>query len=288
MRATAIGWVSVMTAALLAPVTASACQTCRKMPCVMTQAACAPAFQTVTEMVPYTVMRTQTRIDFREESRTVMVREPETSWEERQRLICKPVIDTTMVQRVINVCKPVVETDYVTRDVTVCRPVSTTRQVTEYRMQPSTQYVSVPVPAGGKCGRCGHAPPACGCQTVARTCYTPVPVVRDVVETRLVREVESRQVPVTRRSIVRETQVIDVPVYHTRVVQEMVTERIPHVTIRCVPKTITRQIPFPVCETVAETCYRAVSRVVPVVPAAPPGLPTYQPAPSGQAASGQH
>lgn len=285
MRRIVIGFLAVVSALVLAPVTASACLRCRQTPCVLPQAACAPAFQTVTEMVPYTVMRAQTRIDFREESRTVMVREPETTWEERQRVVCKPVIETTTVQRVVNVCRPVVETDYVSRNVTVCRPVSTTRQVTEYCMQPSTQYVTVPVAAGGKCGRCGHARPSCGCQTVARTCYTPVPVVRDVVETRMVREVETRQVPVTRCSIVREQQVIDVPVYHTRLVRETVTERIPHVTIRCVPKTITRQVPFPVCETVAETRYRPVTRVVPVAPAS---APTYQAAPTAQSASAQH
>ena len=142
-------------------------------------------------------------------------------------------------------------------------------------MQPTTQLVTVP----GSAARAGVAAtprPSCGCQTVAQTCYTPVPVVRDVVETRMVPEVQTRQVPVTRCSIVREQKVVEVPVFHTRIVQEVVTERIPHVTVRCVPKTVTRRIPFPVCETVEVTCYRPVTRVVPVVDGrgAPGGAPT--------------
>ena len=79
---------------------ASACHRCQRTPCVLAApAACQPAYQCVTEMVPYTVMRTRTRVEFREETATVMVREPETTWEERQRVVCKPVIDTTTVQR---------------------------------------------------------------------------------------------------------------------------------------------------------------------------------------------
>ena len=273
MRGRVFGWVAVAAATWLMTGSASACQRCQRTPCAYAApAACAPAYQCVTEMVPYTVMRNVTRIAFREESVTVMVREPETTWTERPRVVCRPVVDTSTVQRVVDVCKPVFETTYVNQNVTVCRPVSTTRQVTEYCMQPSTRYVTVPV--AGQCGRCGHPKSACGCQTVTQTCYTPVPVVRDVVETHMVPEVQSRSVPVTRCSIVHEQKVVDVPVYHCRMVQETVTERIPHVTFRCVPKTITRQIPYPVCETVPETCYRPVTRVVPCASAAPQVAPT--------------
>ncbi len=288
MRGRLIGVLAVVAATgWLMTGTAEACHKCRQTPCVYTApAACAPTTQCVTEMVPYTVMRNRTRIEFREETVTIMVREAETTWTERPRVICRPVIDTTTVQKLIDVCKPVFETNYVNQNITVCRPVSTTRQVTEYCMQPTTQYVTVPV--ASSCGKCGRKAPACGCQTVAQTCYKPVPVVRDVVETHMVRDVETRQVPVTRCSIVREQKVVDVPVYHTRMVQETVTERIPHVTFRCVPKTITRQIPYPVCETVPETCYRPVTRVVPVTYAAPQVAPSYQAAASGQAPSGQH
>lgn len=287
MRRRAIGFVAVVAAAWLTQATASACQRCHQTPCAYGAApACAPAYQCVTEMVPYTVMRNRTRIEFREESVTVMVREADVTWTERPRVICRPVVDTSTVQRVVNVCKPVFETNFVNQNVTVCRPVSTTRQVTEYCMQPTTRYATVP--ASGQCGRCGHPRSSCGCQTVAQTCYTPVPVVRDVVETHMVPEVQSRSVPVTRCSIVHEQQTVEVPVYHCRMVQETVTERIPHVSFRCVPKTITRQIPYPVCETVPETCYRPVTRVVPCVAAAPQVAPSYQAAPTGQAPSGQH
>lgn len=282
MRIRTTGWVAVVAMVTLSAGDASACHTCRQSPCVLAPApaVCQPAYQCVTEMVPYTVMRTRMRIDYREEVVTVMKQELETTWEVRQRVVCKPVVDRSTVQRVVSVRKPVVQTDYVTQNVTVCRPVSSTRQVTEYCMQPVTQWVNVPTV--GTCGRCGHPAPSCGCQTVARTCYTPVPVVRDVVETRMVPEVQTRQVPVTRCSIVREEKVVVVPVFHTRIVQEVVTERIPHVSIRCVPKTVTRKVPFPVCETVPETCYRRVTRVVPVMAAAPQMMPAAQAAPSGQ------
>ncbi len=277
MRVRASGFVAGIGLLLLAGQSASACNRCHRTPCVMPQA---PAVQCVTEMVPYTVMQNRTRIDYREETCTVMVREVETTFVDRQRVVCKPVFDTTTVQKTISVCRPVFQTDYVTENVTVCRPETTTRQVTETCMQAYTQLVSVPV-AAGRCGRCGHAAPACGCQTVAQTCYRPVPVVRDVVETRMVPEVQSRQVPVTRCSIVREDKVIDVPIVHCRMVQETVTDKVPVCTVHCVPKTITRQIPVPVCEVVPVTCYRPVTRMVPC--AAPQyAAATPQMAPSGQ------
>ena len=56
-------------------------------------------------------------------------------------------------------------------------------------------------------------------------------------------------------------------------VSEVVTDRIPVPNVRCVPKTITRRIPYPVCETVTETCYRPVTRMVPVRPGGPSPTP---------------
>ena len=56
------------------------------------------------------------------------------------------------------------------------------------------------------------------------------------------------------------------------------TDRIPVITFHCVPKQITRQVPYPVCETVAETCYRPVTRMVACDPArAGPGPPPTRP-----------
>ena len=283
MRTSATGLLMAVGIAFLAsPATSSACHTCRQTPCVLAPAPM-PAYQCVTEMVPYTVERVRTRMEFREVTETIMAREVDITYVERQRTVCKPVFDTTYVQRQVTVCRPVTETTTVTRNVTVCRPETTTRQVTEYCLQPTTQLVTVPVVQ--KCGHCGKMAPACGCATVAQTTYTPVPVVRDVQVTRMVPEIQTREVPVTTTHIVRETKTVDVPVRTCRMVSEVVTDRIPVPNVRCVPKTITRRIPYPVCENVTETCYRPVTRMVPTAPAtyaAPQAAPSDQATPSAQ------
>jgi hypothetical protein len=260
---------------------ASACHTCKKTPCVMV--APAPAMQCVTEMVPYTVYKQRTRMEFDLVPETIMVRVPQTTYVERQRCVNKPVWDTQYVQRQVNVCRPVSQTTMVTQQYTVCKPVSTTRQVTEVCMQPTTSLVTVPVVEK----KCGHKV-ACGCATVAQTTFTPVSVVRDVVETQMVAETMSRQVPVTTTQMVNETKYETVPVRTCRIVPEIVTDRIPVTTFHCEPKTVTRRVPRPVCETVAEICYRRVERLVPVIYAAPAPAPSIQaPAPSTQAATSQ-
>lgn len=259
--------------------TSMACHTCRQTPCVL--APPMPAYRCVTEMVPYTVNRVRTRTEFQEVTETIMAPEVDVTYVERQRQVCRPVYDTTYVPRAVTVCRPVSETTTVTRNVTVCRPETTTQQVTGYSLQPTTQLVTVPV--ASKCGHCGKVAPACGCATVAQTCYTPVPYVRDVQVTRMVPEVQTREVPVTTTHLVRETKTVDVPVRTCRIVSETVTDRIPVPNVRMVPKTVTRRIPYPVCETVQETCYRPVRRIVPVVPvdvpasyAAPQAVPSAQ------------
>jgi hypothetical protein len=263
--------------------TASACHTCRKTPCVLAPVA-APSYQCVTEMVPYTVYKQRKRIELETISETIMVRVADTTYVERQRVVCKPVWDTTYIQRVVSFCRPVHETTVVNQQYTVCKPVSTTRQVTEYCMQPTTSLVTVPV--AQKCGHCGKVKPACGCQVVAQTTYTPVPVVRDVVETHMVAELMTRQVPVTTTHMVRESKVETIPIRNCRIVREVVTDKIPVTTFHCEPKTVTRQIPHAVCETVAETCYRPVSKMVPIL-YAPSPAPQLAPAPSVQAATSQ-
>ena len=259
---------------------ASACHTCRKTPCVLV-AAPAPTMQCVTEMVPYTVYKQRTRIEYDVVSETIMVRVPDTTYVERQRCVNKPVWDTQYVQREVSSCKPVSETSMVTQQYTVCKPVSTTRQVTEVCMQPTTSLVTVPVVQK----KCGHTV-ACGCQTVSQTTYTPVSVVKNVVETHMVAETMTRQVPVTTTHLVRETKYETVPVRTCRIVPEIVTDRIPVTTFHCEPKTVSRRIPRPVCETVAETCYRPVQKMVPVI-YAPAPAPVVAPAPSTQAATSQ-
>ena len=82
-----------------------------------------PAYQCVTEMVPYTVMKNHWRTEYETVTQTVMVRQPITNYVERQRVVCKPVFDTIEVPRQRVVCKPIHETDYVTQTYTVCKPV---------------------------------------------------------------------------------------------------------------------------------------------------------------------
>ncbi len=287
MRLWARGLFAALGMALFsAPGTTSACTTCHKTPCTL---APAPACQTVTEMVPYTVNRVVRRVHWQPVTETVMTQQANVTFVDQQRTVCRPVFDTTYVPRTITVCRPITETTMVTQNVTVCRPVTTFRQVTEYCMQPTTQLVTVPT-VSHSCGHCGKVAPACGHTTVAKTCYTPVPVVRNVPVTQMVSEVQTRQVPVCSTRFVTETKTIQVPIVNRRIVTEVVNQKIPVTTFHCVPKTIVRHVPVPVCETVAETCYRPVTRVVPVVPtyapapvAAPaPTFPAPQAAPSGQ------
>ena len=265
---------------------AEACHKCQRTPCLYV-APPAPTVQCVTEMVPQTVYRTRTRMESRPVVETVMTRVAHTQYIERPRTVCKPVFDTNYVQRTVYTCRPVSETSYVNQAYTVCRPVQTTQQVTEICYQPSTQMVTVPtrVPT---CGRCGKVSVACGCITVAQTCYTPVPTVRNVVVTQMVSEQQTRQVPVTTTRMVQEQRVENVPVRTCRMVTQTVIDRIPCTTFECVPKQVTRMVPYPVCETVAETCYRPVQRMVTMGPQTFAPSPTPAPqsvAPTGQAAT---
>jgi hypothetical protein len=278
MRVRAGGFVAALGLFLaMAPGVASACHACKQTPCVVA----APAYTCVTELVPQTCYKTITKTAYQEVVETILTRVPHTTYVERQRIVCKPVWETTTVQRTVSFCKPVSETHNVTQTYTVCKPVSTTRQVTEYCMQPTTSYVSVPV-VSKHCGLCGKVATTCGCAVVAQTCYTPVPVVKNVVVTTLVPETVSRVIPVTTTHYVTETKVENVPVKTCRMVQEVVTDKLPVTTYECVPKQITRKIPYPVCETVAYTKYIPVKHMVPCAPvayAAPAPAPTPQAAP---------
>jgi len=284
MRLRAAGFLATAAAvaSVMVPGTASACHACKRTPCVLVVPAPAPAYQCVTEMVPQTVYRTRTRMTYQPITETIMTRVADTTFVERQRVVCKPVFDTTYVQRASVVCRPISETTMVTQSYTVCKPVSTTRQVTEYQMQATTRMVTVPV-ATQACGHCGKVKPACVCAVVAQTCYTPVPVTRDVTVTQMIPEVQTRQIPVTSTRFVPETKVENVPVRTCRIVQEVVTDRLPIVNFRCVPKQVTRQVPVPVCETVAETSYRPMTRMVAVAPSPLPMPMSASPATSQQA-----
>src|SRR4051794_8001315 len=97
-------------AGALGPQTAPACHKGHQTHCVLPPPPPAPAFQCVTEMVPYTVMENRTRVEFRPVTETVMTRVPETTWINRPREICRTVFDTTTEQRQFVVCRPVYDT----------------------------------------------------------------------------------------------------------------------------------------------------------------------------------
>jgi hypothetical protein len=280
---------------------ASACHLCHKTPCVFEPPQ--PQYECVTELVPYTVMKTRVRTDYQPVQKTVMVRQPIMQTIECQRVVCRPVYDTTYVEQRYLVQRPVTETTYVDQSVTVCRPVTTTHQVAVTCMQPVSHTVTVPVVARQHCGLgllCGrhHGTPCAGvttsgCTTVVQTCYQPTTVMRDVIETQMVTEVQTRKVPVISCRIVTEERVRQIPIRHCRMVQEVVVDRRQVcVGSQCVPKTITRMVPIRTCETVPVTCYKRVRRMVAVCPTPVPvigsmwiGGPSSQSAvPSGQGA----
>jgi hypothetical protein len=270
-------WMAAALLVLAGPGLASACHTCKRNPCVVP--APVPAYQCVTEMVPYTVMERRTRVEYQPVTKTVMERIPETTFVERTRVVRKPVFDTQYVTRTRTVRRPVYDTQYVMQNYTVCKPVTTTRTVMDCVMQPVTSYKTVPVMAkagGHGCGLgllCGghgcKGLTQVGCQTVAQTCYQPTQVAREVVSTTMVPETHTRQVPVTSCRIVCEQKVEQVPVTSCRIVCETVVERVPVTRFRCEPKTITVMKPVCVPECVPVTKYRAVQRMVPCAPAAP-------------------
>ena len=288
MQVRAAGFLAMAATALAVTFSSTAalgCHQCQRTPCVLV--ASAPIVRCVTEMVPQTVYHNRTRMESRPVVETIMTRVAETHYVERPRVVCKPVFETSTVQRTVFTCRPVSETTMVNQTFMVCKPVQTTQQVTEYSYQPTTQMVTVPtrVPTCGKCGKVSYA---CGCVTVAQTCYTPVATVRDVVVTQMITEQQTRQVPVTTTRLVQEQRVENVPVRTCRMVTETVVDRMPVTTFRCEPKQVTRMVPYPVCETVAETIYRPVQRMVTMVPlsAAPSVAPASQGvAPTGQAAA---
>lgn len=279
---------------------AQACHTCKATPCVI---APQPQFRCEVDMVPYTVMKCQTRIEYQQVSKTIMVREPIIQWVTQTRTVCRPVYDTTWEERPRTVCRPVYDTQMVNQQYTVCRPVQTTRQVVTTCMQPSSRVVTVPAVVQSKgcglgllCGKhrgvpCAGATPA-GCVDVVQTCYTPVQVVRDVVETQMVTEVKTRQVPVTTCRMVTEQVVDRIPIRHCRIVQEVQSRQVPRFCgYNCVPKTVTKMVPIYHKEMVPVTKYRAVTRMVPVCPpeVLTATMPTSQSLPASQEApSAQH
>jgi YTV len=280
--------VAAILAVSMAGQDAFACHTCKQTPCVL--APPAPAFECVTEMVPCTVMKTKTRVDLVPVcTKTITETKIDIEYDEQIHPVCRPVFDTVFQTRCITVCRPVCETTMVCQPHVVCRPVTTTRQVTEYCLQPYTELITVPVK--DRCGHAGHAGGCSTCQTVARTCYRRVPVVREVTETCMVTEVQNEMVPVVRWRMVPEQRIEKYPVTAVRMVNETVRVRVPRMVFRCVPKTLVYKTAVLTCEEIPVTVYRPVVKMVPVVSPSPQAVPTPQgvPAASGQvgAASSQ-
>jgi hypothetical protein len=270
-----VKWLSAAIMAVsLAGQTASACHLCKQTPCVLAPPP-QPAYECVTEMVPVTVMKTKTRVDLVPVcTKTLMETKPVIDYVEQIHPVCKPVYDTVFVPRCYTVCRQVCETSMVCQPYKVCRPVTTTRQVTEYCLKPFTELVTVPVKI--KCGRCGHAAGGCTCQTVARTCYKRVPVVRDVVETHMVTEIRTQMIPVLHYRVVTEQKIQQVPVTTCRMVPEIVRVRVPVLTFECVPKTLVYKTAVLSCEEIPVTVYRPVVKMVPVVVPSPQVTPALQ------------
>lgn len=247
---------------LLTSETALACHVCKQTPCVL--APPAPALECVTEMVPVTVTKTKTRVDLVPVCvKTVSETKIDIVYDEQFHNVCRPVFETVFETRCTTVCRPVCETTMVCQPYTVCRPVTTCRQVTEYCLKPYTELVTVPVKA--KCGVCGHKSGGCTCQTLARTCYKCIPVVREVTETHMVTEVQTRMVPVVHWRLVPEQRIEKYPVTVCRMVNETVRVRVPRLVFSCKPKTLVYKTAVLSCEEIPVTVYRPVMKMVPVV-----------------------
>ena len=272
------GWLAATAlVALFAGETAFACHTCKQTPCVLVSPP-EPAYECVTEMVPFTVMKSRTRVDLVPVcTKTVMEKKIDIEYDVQTRTACKPVFDTVFQTRCITVCRPVCETTLICQSYAVCRPVTTTRQVTEYCRKPFTELVTVPVK--NQCGRCGHSQGGCTCMTVARTCYKRVPVVRDVTETHMVTEVQTRMVPLVRWHMVREQKTENVPVTVCRMVNQVIRVKVPRLVVHCEAKQLQYKTAVLTCEEVPVTVYRPVTRMVPVVVPSAQSLPSSQDVP---------
>jgi len=249
-----------------------ACPTCNQTPCAIAPPP-ATFFKCVTEMVPFTVMKTKTRVDFVPVcTKVVMETKIDTIYDEQTRTVCKPIFDTVVETRCSTVCRPVCETTMVCQPYKICRPITTTHHVTESCLKPYTELVTVPVKT--RCGFCGHSGGACTCKTVARTRYQRVLVQREVTETRMVTEVQTQMVPVVQWRMVTEQRIEKVPVTICRMVNQEVRIKVPRLVFQSVPKTLVYKTAVLTCEEIPVTVHRPVVKMVPVVEPSPQVIPT--------------
>ena len=171
--------------------------------------------------------------------------------------------------------KPVYETTMVEQPYTVCRPVTTCRQeVVEMRL------LRAAVHHGARAGRRAKGPRAgrgvrlraaagssaastkkkvtatvavqCPPRTVSQRVFVSRPVVRNVTETRYVRETMVRQVPVQTCRMVAEERVETIPVTTCQYVAEERVEPYEVRPARWWPRSASRRSPSPTCQYVAE------------------------------------
>ncbi len=258
-------------AVLLVGNTLFACDKCKQTPCVIAPPP-APKLTCVTEMVPVTVMKTKTTVDFVPVcTETVMKTKIDTVYDEQATNVCKRVFDTKFEDRCITVCRPICETTMVCQAMRVCRPVTTTRCVTDYCLEVYTEVVPAPVKAA-----CGHPRGDCSCNTVVRICTKRVPVVREVTETHYVAEIQNQMVPVVHWRTVTEQKLQKVPVTTCRTVNEVVRVKVPRLVFRSEPKTVVYKKAVLSCTEIPVTVYRPVVRMVPVIEPSLQSMPSLQ------------
>ena len=88
---------------------------------------------------------------------------------------------------------------------------------------------------------------------------------REVTETHVVTEVQTRMVPVVHWRLVPEQRIEKYPVTVCRMINETVRVRVPRLVFSCKPKTLVYKTAVLSCEEIPVTVYRPVMKMVPVV-----------------------
>ncbi len=188
----------------------------------------------------------------------------------------KPVYQTVNQERRYTVMKPVYETAMVEQPYTVCRPVTTVRQEVRECGYYERQYTMVPGPIVEQTGprsRRGPVvrfvrafqllPPAakvtatvavqCPPRVVSQRVFVSRPVVRNVTETRYVRETMVRQVPVTTCRYVAEERVEIDPRHHlSSTSPRNASSRMRSAPAATCPRSASNRSPSPPAQYVAE------------------------------------
>jgi hypothetical protein len=90
-------------------------------------------------------------------------------------------------------------------------------------------------------------------------------VVREVTETHVVTEVQTRMVPVVHWRLVPEQRVETYPVTVCRMINDTVRVRVPRLVFSSKPKTLVYKKAVLSCDEIPVTVYKPVMKMVPVV-----------------------